>query len=209
MLDKDADEDALYMFLTYRCDRAFMDLYVSRHPEFIELQLTFGSFMGSVPEVSVIARLHEFQLLPEAARQRFVARARELAVDTPDSDWLGYERIRAVFTKDEVTSILDLVRTGLVPNIDDTVQDWRVNYDRFYEPDSYFEPVKDVITTYQTHLADDDSRHILGSALEEIDAEIDELRVDPARWAGLRNGRHSACCILMGCKSKARSNAPG
>jgi hypothetical protein len=168
--------EALHTFLAYRSDRAFIELYLSRHNEFINSLLDFGSFMGANRKVSVITRLHELNLLPEAARRLFVERARELAIDTPDSDFLGYNRISAVFTDDEIGSLLQLVKERLVPNIYSTIRDWRLNYDRSYEPDNYFEPLKDAITTYRTHFEQDsETESILESALNEIDSEIEEL----------------------------------
>lgn len=175
-IDTLTNKDALFMFLTYRCDRAFLELYISRHTDFVESLLEFGSFMGSVREVSVIARLHELHILPEAARKTFVEHARLLAVDTPDSDWISYKCIRAVFTEAEVTSLLELVREQLIPNIDDTIRDWRFNYDRSYEPNSYFDPLKDTLETYHDQFEEDEgAQDILASALSDIEDEVNEL----------------------------------
>lgn len=178
-LDALTNEDARYMFLAYRCDREFLELYVARNTGFIDSLLNFGSFMGSVREVSVIARLHELDLLPEAARKVFVDRTRELAVDTPDSDWIAYARIRAVFTDDEVRSLLRLVKERLIPDLDATISDWRSNYSSSDEPDSYFEPLKDALQTYRDQFdKDEKAQAVLESALSDIDDKINELMSD-------------------------------
>jgi hypothetical protein len=128
--------------------------------------------------VSVIVRLHELGFLPNWARLRFIARATILAIETPDSDWIGYNRIRRIFTDDEVHSLLSVVRTDLVPRIDDAIRDWRSNYSRDNEPDSYFEPLKDALSTYKNHLADEESDSVISSAIDTINTEIEELTRD-------------------------------
>lgn len=175
-LDDTSSTDALLMFLAYRCDKAFIKQFIARHSGFIESLLLFGSFMGTVREVSVLTRLHELSLLPEDARKRFVQRARKLAVDTPDSDFIGVARIRAMFLDEELMSILALVKETLVPLIDSTIDDWRTNYNKTYDPDSYYEPLKDAFKTYQHHFASDKETEVaFESALCRIDEEIDEL----------------------------------
>lgn len=175
-IDTLTNKNALFMFLAYRCDKTFLELYISRHTDFFESLLNFGSFMGSVSKVSVIVRLHELHILPEAARKTFVERTRLLAIDTPDSDWVTYKHIRTVFTETEVASLLDHVREQLIPNIDDAIQDWRSNYDLSYEPDSYFGPLKDALETYYDQFENDKGvQDILASALSDIEDEVNEL----------------------------------
>jgi DNA-binding ferritin-like protein (Dps family) len=171
-----SDSDAFFVFLAYRCDKTFLEKYISEHDGLIDSLLDFGSYMGAVREVSVITRLQELKLLPEYARKRFVARAADLAIETPDSDFIAIPRIQAVFTEQELSSILASVKDDLVPDIDSTLQNWRFNYDSSYEPDSYYEPLKDALQTYHDQFEDEEEvQDLLTSALSDIESEVDEL----------------------------------
>lgn len=165
-----------FMFLAYRCDKTFLLKYISEHDGFIDSLLNFDSYMGVVGEVSVITQLHELKLLPERARRRFVTRAADLAIKIPDSDFITVPRIRAVFTEQELSSILASVKDNLVPDIDSTLEYWRSNYDSSDEPDSYYEPLKDAFQTYHDQFEDDEEmQDLLATALSDIDIEVDEL----------------------------------
>ena len=63
-LARDEDKDMLHRFLKYRCDREMLRLFVERNPHFVA-SLRVGSYLYAVSDVGVLARLHEFGLLPE------------------------------------------------------------------------------------------------------------------------------------------------
>lgn len=99
-------KEAIEEFLTDRCQKDFLKMYLDRHPGFIS-SLSYGSWMRYDSSVMLAARLHACRLLPKEERERFVEEARELAIWTPDGDFLDVPRIRAMFRKSEVASILD------------------------------------------------------------------------------------------------------
>ena len=61
-------------FLTYRCSREFLSLYLQHDSDVLDEVSEPGLFLGSVPEVSLAKRLHEFGLLPDEHRRRFCSR---------------------------------------------------------------------------------------------------------------------------------------
>jgi hypothetical protein len=168
-------ERALHWFLAHRCNREFLSRYITRYPQFISSLRVF-SYLWAVSDVEVIARLHEFGLLPERKRIEVVAEIRELAVDTPDSGFLQ-ERFRHILTEDEVVSILEHVRTTLLPNLDDHIYDWRSNYNDDDDPEGYFDDLKSALKDYRDEFVDfEDAQHQIDTALDRIDQVIEDLR---------------------------------
>lgn len=164
-------------FLSNRCHRNFLRLYIERHPRFIA-SLRYGSWMRYHSAVRVAARLHACRLLPAAERERFVAEARWLAVETPDADFLDVPNIRALFRKDEIDSILRDVFRQLAPKLRRRVTEMReacIKEDA--DPDQYFWVFQRALGIYQFH-----GRHNMlafkrfTTALDRVDRMVETLK---------------------------------
>jgi hypothetical protein len=170
-------EGNLHWFLAYRCNREFLSRFIKRNPQFI-LNLRVGSYLYAVSDVDVIVRLHEFSLLPEQKRLDFVATIRELAIDTPDSGFLKKE-ISVILTQNELADILEHVRTKLLPNLDEQIDNWRFNYNSDEDPEGYFNELKSALKDYQNEFANfEDALTQITTALDYIECVIDNLRSD-------------------------------
>lgn len=171
------DKRSCYSFLAYRCDAEFLKAYLESDPQLLEQVSSIGSYLGVFPEVSLLARLHQVGLLPEDVRMRFVMDVSELAVDTPDSDFLSDHRIRSVFKPDEIDMILTRVRTQLLPNLTHEIENWSWNYDRSDDdPESYFEPLMDALMTFGGEFDEEDEvQKTIENALNTIHDEIQHL----------------------------------
>ncbi len=166
-------------FLTQRCDTEFLQMYLTQYPDTLKVISTPHSFLSATSEAALLARLHEAKLLPERYRAVFVAGVRTLAVTTPDADFLSSERIRAVFTKDEIAGILSLVKRNLLPDLSGEIDNWRWNYNRSEDPDWYFEPLKEALETFAEELDDDEEvQASVANALVEINDTVERLRED-------------------------------
>ncbi len=128
----------------------------------------------------MIARLHEFGLLPKTKRVTVAAAIRELAVETPDSGFLR-EGVRELLTPEEFAAILDDVRTKLLPHLGTTIRDWR---DNFYQgtdddPESHFAELVSALKEFRDELTENpDAAVQIESALSEIKEVIAELLSD-------------------------------
>ena len=191
------EEEQLMSFLAYRCDAKFLILYLAENPKVLELALRFNSYMSAWRRVAFLTRLHEFVLLPEQERTIFVNRISELAVETPDADFVTDKHIRAVLKDAEYSSILDRVKAELIPRLAFVIDEWNSNYDRSEEPDSYFETLKDALRTYQDVFSEDEDIYSeIDSALTEIDRLIGDLLPDQDdRWDDDEIGRSSSSSI--------------
>ncbi len=127
----------LHRFLAFRCDRDFLTRYIDKYPHFIHA-LSVSSYLYTVSDVDVLVRLHEFGLLPESKRAAVAVTIRGLVVETPDAGFLR-EGVRGLLTPEEFASILEDIRTELLPDLDSTIWDWRGNYDRDEDPENHFD----------------------------------------------------------------------
>jgi hypothetical protein len=169
------NEWALHRFLAHRCDREFFLQYVRGYPRFIPC-LQVGSYLTAVSDVSVLARLHELNLLPEEKRSSVAAHIRQLAVQTPDSGFLR-DRIRRLLKPEEFAAIMDDVRSKLLPNLDDEIWTWRSNFDGDGDPEEHFSSLVEALTDYKGHLAEHaEAVSQVESALTSIREVVEELR---------------------------------
>ncbi|WP_459724437.1 hypothetical protein [Sideroxyarcus sp. TK5] len=169
------NEDSVNRFLSYRCDKEFLSLYISRKSDFVA-NLRVGSYLYAISDVDVIVRLHQFQLLPESKRLSVISRIRDLAVNTPDSGFLRMD-IRQLFTQSELNELLDYVKQTLLPNIDERINSWREDYNGDDDPEDYFSELKSTLIKYQKAFDEDISAVCdIDHALHEIDEIVEELR---------------------------------
>jgi hypothetical protein len=161
-------------FLLSRCDPQFVRRYLEAHPTFLE-SLPVYSFLSAVPEVKALAEFNKRGFLPEALRGTIVRTIETLAVDTPDAGWLTDATIRSLLTEEEIETILRRVSEDLIPNLRDTIYDWKFNYNSDQDPESYFADLKDTLEAYKASLDDDaDARTSLDRAFSVISEVIDE-----------------------------------
>jgi hypothetical protein len=180
---------AWHQFFVQRCSTAFLRVYTELDQDFIPRLLRFGSYLSVVPEPRVLARLHEGGLLADADRRNAVARASDLAVETPDADWLDAPEWKVLATESERGSILERVRDQLIPVLSDEVSNWRSNYPGDREPDDYYRPLEEALARYASALAGDPRTLIeLEAAIEEVQSLRfdDDSTYEPAsapHWA--------------------------
>jgi len=166
----------LIMFLTYRCNREFIKEYLKANPEIFNHIMKVNSFLSIVPEVLLIVKLHNINLLPEKYRKRFVKEVKRLAVDTPDADFLDSNKIGSVIKPEEKQSILIKVEKELIPTLNDVIDEWRWNYDSPEDPEAYFRPLISALETYLKNFeSNKDIVDIIKKSIERIYEEIEYL----------------------------------
>jgi hypothetical protein len=157
---------ALQSFLARRCSKEFLALYLAQNPGLLDDVSEPGLFLYAVPEVRVAERLHEFSLLPEDNRRKFVETVTEYAIRGEDGDALSDERIRRLFTDAEFDDLLRRARTELLPRLDDVRQEWQSNHRPGDAPDEHMQQLLDFFETLKKRFADD------AQAKKNIEREI-------------------------------------
>ncbi len=167
-------------FLASRCAREFLARYVAATGDFWKDVLSFGSYLSVSAQFATIVTLHEYGLLPLDRRNAVVEKVAELAVETPDADFLRVNRIRAFFSEAEVASIMSDVVDELLPNMDDMIQSWRENFDRSGEPETHFGSLIEALDAFRDYLVDyTDAQDGLTAAIEEVETLISEFEPEP------------------------------
>ena len=110
---------SLLSFLSRRSSDAFLRTYLEVDPALPESLTGFGSYVRWSPEPHVLARFHQAGLLSEEERRKTVERMAVLAVRTPDDGWLNGPDWKILLTASDRETLMDRVRTDLVPQLDD------------------------------------------------------------------------------------------
>jgi len=108
---------SLHAFLTRRCSREFLVLYLQKNPEILDRVCHPGLRLSWSSEVDLALRLHKLGLLPEENRKTFVEVVSEYAVNGEDVCALHNEAMRDVFTDVEFEALFAKVRAELFPRL--------------------------------------------------------------------------------------------
>lgn len=165
-------------FLAKSCSSSFLKVYLEVDPDLIDRCLRFGSYMSEGSDFDVLARLHLAGLLPDKNRIQALTTVGELAVETPDSDWLDIDALKTLFSAQERASLLDRVRLELLPGFDNMFWNWRFN-EQGDSADEYYQPLEEALKRYATAFANEADAHVI---LQKALARVDELRTEAAYW---------------------------
>jgi hypothetical protein len=165
---------ALQGFLARRCSKDFLSLYLKHHPELLEEVSEPGLFLDSVPEVRLAERLHEFGLLPEDQRKKFVATVSNYALAGEDTDALGDEGIRTLFHDDEFEDLVQRVRNELLPRLGDVRREWESNH-YSGDPSEHMQQLLESFDTLKKRFGGDaDSAKIIDREIQRANEWIGE-----------------------------------
>jgi energy-coupling factor transporter ATP-binding protein EcfA2 len=165
----------LHRFLSRHCDGNFLKQYADTTPGFVEA-LNPGAYLHSTTDIDVLARLHECGLLPEAKRRKVISVLQELAVSIPDAGVLD-EGVRELFTTEELADTKARVRAELIGDLENTISNWRWNFERGNDPESYFEDLVSALKSYRDHFEPEvETLAKIDQGLKEIRDLITELR---------------------------------
>jgi hypothetical protein len=129
-------------FLAYRCSREFLETYLTKDPSLVERSLSFGPYMSDVPELPILARLHEAGLLAEQDRLQVRETIGYLAVEEPDASWIDNDSVSTLLTEEEFLAIQARIKNELVPGINRMLRHWKRN-EQGESAESYYQPLLD------------------------------------------------------------------
>lgn len=146
---------ALQGFLARRCSKEFLSLYVEYNPGLLAQVSEPGLFLDAISEVNLAERLHEFGLLPEDKRKKFVETVSDYAITGQDTEALDDEGIQCLFKDQEFDDLLQRVRTELLPRLDDVRLEWESNHSSDQPPEEYMQPLLESFETLKKRFGDD------------------------------------------------------
>jgi len=147
--------DSLNSFLAYRCSKEFLLFYIESNRSILDSVSDPGLFLNSVSEVPLAERLHEFGLLPEENRIKFITTVSNYAINGEDLYALSNNRIKNVFLSHEYESLLHRVQTELLPDLSMVRINWEQNFQQDEPPEGYIQPLFDIFDILMEHFGDD------------------------------------------------------
>ena len=159
-------KEKLHGFLARRCSKEFLAEYLLRNPSMLDEVSQPGLFLNAVSEVRLAKRLHQFGILPEEIRRKFVHTISTYAIEGEDVSVLDDEELRGFFTDEEFSALEIDVGNKLLPRLPDLRDVWDGNYDYHQSPEDYMQPWIDVLRILKKYCGDDED------ALAVIDMEV-------------------------------------
>lgn len=158
--------DRLYSFLSFRCSRAFLSMYIERNSEMLASVSRPGRFLDSVSEVDLAKRLFELDLLPETQRLTFVETVSNYLLEGKDGGALKDEGIKSMFALDEWEDLVRKTRAELLPRLNDVRYTWQTDYMTGRRPEDHMQPLAELFESLRDLFKDD------AVALQVVDQEI-------------------------------------
>ncbi len=144
-ITRDTATWGLLAFLARRCSDEFLQLYLDRHPALLDQISEPGMSLTIVPEVPLVLRLHELDLLPEANRKRFLDTVSGYLLNAWDAGALSNPRIRNLYRQEEFDELIQSVRDKVLPDLDDIRDGEESNWDEDVSPDDWMQQLKEVL----------------------------------------------------------------
>jgi hypothetical protein len=148
-------KSAVQSFLTHRCSKEFLSLYLGENPDLLDKVCEPGLYLNAVPEVGLAVLLYELGLLPEEKRKKFVTTVSEYAIQGDDLYALDNLKIQSVFKDHEFDELLEKVHTHLLPRLDEVRQDVEYNHQSSESPDEYMQSLLEAFDILKKHFGED------------------------------------------------------
>lgn len=166
---------ALIRFLTYKCDKNFLEKFLNEFPQFVN-GLHIQSYLYVSSDIDLLVKLYQYKLLSEDDRKSAVLSIKKLAVETPDSGFTS-KSVRKLITNEEFDDILECVRIELLENLENVVEEWKESFEPDNDPEEHFDELKSSLSTFRTEFENDvDALGNIDLALEDINLSIENLR---------------------------------
>jgi uncharacterized protein (UPF0305 family) len=146
----------LQRFLSNRCSKEFLALYLAQEPDILKRISEPGLSLSAVPEVDLAVRLHEFGLLSEENRGKFVETVSNYAIEGEDVYALKDTGIQSVFTGREFDELVNTVRTELLPKLREMRRKAQSNYDSAESPDEHMQNILELFSTLKERFGEDE-----------------------------------------------------
>ena len=165
-----------YSFLANRCSEQFLKYFFGTREHLLLKIIEFCSYLSSSSEIDVLVTLNRMGLLSAKIKDKVLEQIGDLAVETPDADWLDNtwaESIGTLLTDAERASVLERVEKELIPNLYDTISNWESDCPEEYAEDEegYFAPLVEAFEAYSKafHLCErPDLARRFDRAVEEV-----------------------------------------
>lgn len=182
---------ALFRFLANRCSKEFLEMYIEQVPDILESISKPRLSLSWAPEVDLAIRLHEFNLLPEANRKKFVETVSNYAIEGEDLYALDNNDLISVFTESEFDELVKTVRCNLIPNLTSVRMNVENGYDSSEDPHEYMQTMLETLDILKNKFSEDeDIVKVVESELEIVnewiaESDFSEPKVSPRSFGSV------------------------
>jgi hypothetical protein len=133
----------LQSFLSSRCSKDFLELYLSKHPGLLDDIAKPPLYLDYSPAVRLVIRLHELEILPEEYRERFVRSVSDYAISGDDFHVFENKKVKKIFSLKEYRNLRKKVRESFIPNLNEWRMDKQSEFSNYDSPEDHMEPYLD------------------------------------------------------------------
>ena len=162
---------ALLGFLSSRCSKEFLSMYIWSKPSLLDEVSSPGLFLSAVPEVGMAKRLHKFGLLPDQHRKTFVETVSDYLLQGEDGGALDESEAKSLFIQSEFDDLILRVRQELLPRLGDVRREWQYNHDSDIPPNDYMQPLIDLFDLLKAQFQDE---HDLVEIIDREEGYVDQ-----------------------------------
>ena len=160
-------KSSLQRFLAWRCSKEFLSLFIDADSSILTNVSSPGLMLNAVSEVDLAVRLHEFGLLPDDTRKKFIAAVGQYAVTGQDLYALQDDDLQSVFKEDELDELVGRVQTELLPQLGDVRRKWEADRPGDQPADEHMQPLLDSFDTLKRVFGDEEG------IVETVDREAE------------------------------------
>jgi len=164
----------LQRFLAVRCSKEFLELFLTQDPDLVIRVSKPGRMLDAVSEVPLALRLHEFGLLPEAQRVKFVETVSSYAIEGRDPGAITDGDIQAMFSSDEFQVLVQRIKAELLPRLEEVRQEWEEDYSSDGFANGHMEPLMELL---------DGLKFLFKNEVEEL-RKIEDEESEVEYWIG-------------------------
>jgi hypothetical protein len=169
----------LNSFLSYRSNRNFAEMMLSRRPDILAGLTDFYVPIKDDVDANLIATLHMQNLLPEDVRKNFVKQVAQAATQQADASFLDDASLGAVLTDEEKDRILWEVEGEVLARVAEHVRRLRSGWEKDSSPEDVFDDFRRSIRLFVNALAPkSDYQAAIRSASLEISYAVSRMNED-------------------------------
>jgi len=166
---------AIQFFLSYRADRRFLAAFVEAKPAVFHLVDRLRSELWWSSELTILARLQKYGLLPDEVRERAAEHIAELTIDNADGSVFRDNDVRELLIDSEFQAICERFEEEVISRYVSDPLEWGHG---IWSTDmsGHFRSLKDGLERFRDYKdSDEDMFFRISEAIVKLDERISEL----------------------------------
>jgi len=148
----------LYTFLSRRCSKDFLKLYLENNQDLIEAISNPNPSFSWSADISLVIQLNKLALFPEDKRKSLVDYVSEIAINGEDLFILENKEFQSIFSEEELASLVNNIREKLLPELSSVRRNWESNfYQNDQEAEEYMDGYIEILNALKNHFEEDDN----------------------------------------------------